>query len=499
MNGKAGSGKSTLMRYVSDSEQTKNLLQSWAHPLPLTTASFYFWNSGTVEQASQVGLLRSLLFSILQEHRHLIPLVLPGYWAKAYLELTSQTFGDDLIDPWSLLPGNSLSLSTLMESFRQLFNQKDPGFKICLFIDGIDEYEGNIEEICQLFQTVASSRYVKICASSRPLLVIEDLYGNRPKLRLQDLTAKDIAFYITDNLNKNSRFRQLTVDEPQHATVLMAEIASRADGVFLWVRLVVRSLLDGLGNHDGIDDLQRRLEMLPTDLEELYQHMLDRLDSFYLTQASEFFQLLRAAREVSEITHKDSSIAPLRIDDSGGEAGPMTILTLVSSTASDSDLGISQEGQNELNGTSQNLSDHDQLLRKAKAMVMKVKSRGAMLIELNESLHTTPTLDIKVQYLHRTVRNFLEKPEIWHRLLSYTAGFDPHTMLLKSCLFQLKAASQLRHAKLVDVLPVSVSVAMAHAYYSFANTGMSNSLLLDNLNVLLRENRIPDDLCDGLS
>jgi hypothetical protein len=57
INGKAGSGKSTLMKYISDNPMTRSLLSLWAGSSKLCTAHFYFWNLGTELQKSQVGLL----------------------------------------------------------------------------------------------------------------------------------------------------------------------------------------------------------------------------------------------------------------------------------------------------------------------------------------------------------------------------------------------------------------------------------------------------------
>ena len=498
INGKAGSGKSTLMRFIHDNAHTQELLRSWAGATPLTTASYFFWNSGTVEQASQAGLLRSLLFTILRQHRSLIPIVLPWHWGKCYSELASGLPVEDGLktnhDLNPISASNSWPLSKLTTAFRQLLEQQDLPFKLCLFIDGIDEYEGNIQEICELFKNVAMSSNVKICTSSRPLLVIEDMYGSFPHLRLQDLTAKDIEFYVRDNLNQNRRFQQLSIDEPVQAPALIYEIASRADGVFLWVRLVVRSLIDGLGNHDGIDDLRRRLNLLPSDLEDLYKHMLARLDPFYLTQASELFQILCAAREVGEVTRDSGPLEPTNQDYASSELGPMTILTLVS-TLEDLDLGPMKT---DAGGEADNC---EVLLGKAKTMVTKVKTRGAMLIEINEPHPDTPILAMRVQYLHRTVRNFLEKPDVWQQLLSHTekSGFDPHSRLLRSCIYQLNAAVLLRRRGLVERLSTSLSVAMAHAYYAYAHTGKSNGFLLDQLNRLLKRKVVSYDLLDGIN
>jgi len=45
--GKPGAGKSTLLKFINDDPRTQELLKSWAGALPLCTASFFFWNSGS--------------------------------------------------------------------------------------------------------------------------------------------------------------------------------------------------------------------------------------------------------------------------------------------------------------------------------------------------------------------------------------------------------------------------------------------------------------------
>jgi hypothetical protein len=45
-----------------------------------------------------------------------------------------------------------------------------------------------------------------------------------------------------------------------------------------------------------------------------------------------------------------------------------------------------------------------------------------------------------VQYLHRTVKDFVEKPDIWKELVAVTASpFDPYVSLCKAYLLELKA------------------------------------------------------------
>jgi hypothetical protein len=69
INGKAASGKSTLMRYICEDQRTLAFLAHWASPEEPTVADFYFWNSGTLEQRSQAGLLRTILFHLLKSNQ----------------------------------------------------------------------------------------------------------------------------------------------------------------------------------------------------------------------------------------------------------------------------------------------------------------------------------------------------------------------------------------------------------------------------------------------
>ncbi len=48
----------------------------------------------------------------------------------------------------------------------------------------------------------------------------------------------------------------------------------------------------------------------------------------------------------------------------------------------------------------------------------------------------------RVQYLHRTVKDYLEQPTVWETVTAKTkeTTFDPNVLLLKACLLQLKTS-----------------------------------------------------------
>lgn len=77
ISGKAGCGKSTLMKFIQNDVRTRDALQQWAGTDELVTASYLFWAAGTPLQKNQEGLLRALLYPILKRRRDLIPRLFP--------------------------------------------------------------------------------------------------------------------------------------------------------------------------------------------------------------------------------------------------------------------------------------------------------------------------------------------------------------------------------------------------------------------------------------
>ena len=84
INGKAGSGKSTLMSFLNKSSKLQNSLQQWAGSDKVISPVFFFWRAGTKEQKSINGLLRSLLNQLLKEHPNFARQVNPSIHKKRY-------------------------------------------------------------------------------------------------------------------------------------------------------------------------------------------------------------------------------------------------------------------------------------------------------------------------------------------------------------------------------------------------------------------------------
>lgn len=289
--GKAGSGKSTFMKHIFDAPKTKEYLTVWAGKTPFCLSSFFFWNSGTREQKSQRGFLRSLIFQVFSQFPELVATALPQYWSTLYSKgIQQELSADDFKVTWSL--------QQLMATFRVIIHQKSVPAKICFLVDGLDEFDGDHEEMGRLFNEISSSKNVKVCLSSRPLVVFEDLFSTCPMLRLQNLTYRDIDRYVRDKLNSSVAYQRLADNQPETAPALIREIVKKADGVFLWVELVVQSLLTGIRNRDELSDLWERLKLMPRELEPLYSRLLDLVEPIYMTWVSKAMQILRANHDL---------------------------------------------------------------------------------------------------------------------------------------------------------------------------------------------------------
>ena len=270
VSGKPGSGKSTLMKLLSGHSRTFELLHVWAANSRLIAASFYFWTNGNEMQKSQAGLLRSMCASVVQQCPDLF---LDLWWQMGSLDEQA----------WSQnMPRAEWSIATLKRMLEvtqnsQLRHQGRP-IRFAFFLDGLDEYSGDPEELIKIIQTLASSENVKLCASSRPWNIFERAFGgnDQQKLYMQQLTHGDISRFVWDKIGTDDHFQQL-LDEDERAQDIIDEIVSRANGVFLWVYLVERQVRRSLVNKDGLGVLRKRVLQMPSDLNAYFQHMFNGL------------------------------------------------------------------------------------------------------------------------------------------------------------------------------------------------------------------------------
>ncbi|KAH8746655.1 hypothetical protein BGZ57DRAFT_972296 [Hyaloscypha finlandica] len=439
ITGKPGSGKSTLMKYLSVHPKTTSLLKRWSRETPMITAWFFFWNSGTDMQMSEMGLLQTLLYQASSQHKAVISRIFPDRWRYYGL------FGSNS-HPWTL--------PELFQAFENLVS--DNSRKFFFLIDGIDEFEGDEGNLAKFLLGIASSRQnVKLCVASRPWLVFEEAFQFRPSLCLENLTAPDIRHFVSRNMHDNLMFSQLQKVKPAEADGLILEVTGKACGVFLWVHLVVESLLEGLRDGDSITDLQERLWVLPSDLEDLFAKIICRLSPPYMKQACMVFQITRAAEE------------------------PVSLLF----------LSYTLDGFDKAVGAKVKAITPDEMDYRAESMRRRLNSRCKGLLEAPDFELEGP--DAKVQYLHRTVKDFLSKRRAWEDSpFTDQATFDPDLQLCAAFILYMKGLDQ-RKGTFLDKFWAAFSDCVRYS------ARFKESVADSHLTVLNQLNRVGHELYDS--
>ena len=282
ISGKAGSGKSTLMNLLCQDQRTEEALKVWSGAKDLITARFFFWSAGTRMQKNFDGFLRSLLWQILREfpdidtHPNSIEL---GLVQKRRRMSHSQ----GSIGVWTK--------RRLEEMLHEVINKLKNSCYLCFFIDGLDEFDDDKDDLIEFVQAIVSNTGVKVCLSSRPDKEFQDAFGSSARLRLQDLTHEDIWQFVDDRFQRVPKLVSMASENEDEMIKVKERIVDRAEGVFLWVSLAVKDQIRGLRNDDSPEQLQERLARLPSEIEGVYARMLDRIDKTYLREASMFLKM----------------------------------------------------------------------------------------------------------------------------------------------------------------------------------------------------------------
>lgn len=277
ISGKAGSGKSTLMSFIAHDPRTKIALKEWSAGRTCIILQFYFWSSGTKLQRSIKGFLCSMLRQAVIDDGEVLEDVFrhsrPTRWKRNVCD-------------WSPSEARELLVFVVEEMHRRK--------NVCFLLDGIDEIDQDeeIQDLLALMKRLSKLSHVKLCISSRPEEYLKRHFSGYEKLHLQDLTKDDMKICIREKL------RVLYQNDPPHGITennideLMQLMVEKADGVFLWVHLVLKSLEKGIRNSDDFPELIKRTAELPSRMEELYQQMWCRLNGDkqrYREEASTYF------------------------------------------------------------------------------------------------------------------------------------------------------------------------------------------------------------------
>jgi hypothetical protein len=425
IHGKIGAGKSTLLRFLDDN-LTRTPHAFMGQDAAVVRASYFFWNAGNKLQKSMPGLLRTWLAELLEQTPELIAQVVQRRkWQVARLA------GNHAIE-WTV--------HELKECLRDYILYATMSRKIFLLVDGLDEIEGTDEvrqDLINLLRNLAVHKNVKICVSSRPLNIFRDSFRDSPQLKLEDLTYNDIRSYVHSQFYGNKRFQDLMQYDSRAAETLVTSLVGKASGVFLWVRLVVNQLLQGLRDGDGIRTLMKKVEDMPTDLDDYFMCMIESIAPQDRQEASQLLQLALYEEDEFVTLHSNRVVDFLFIE----EGSPDFALK--------PSYDFSQLC----------FADRDAMAFRLGSTLRKLNSRCMGLLHCHGSggghmdffnildpfitpwfgyTELSATAHLVVDFIHKSLRDFLRTPKVQTLLHQYTNGpYDARMYFRSARLVQL--------------------------------------------------------------
>ncbi|XXH04023.1 hypothetical protein Hte_010434 [Hypoxylon texense] len=287
VKGKPGSGKSVLMDAVNVGIR-KHFRNTFS-----TVVCHFFNSRGNPIEKSTEGFLRSILFQLVQDdigffHR------LEQYWEA----LWGRRFGDKDSEPSTIqqFQRHHLTVSVLKEMLFNAVNDVSKKQKVLILVDGLDECEGDLtgpRSMASLLDDLVSTHEslpIMICFSCRnlPSYRFTQLFGS---FNLQERNRSDIVKFIDDNWKMMPPI--CSYDDEMNK--LKGSLISRADGVFLWVRLVLEGVQKALATGATTSEIKTIIDT-PNQLYGLFSMLLNRIDPNFLKESRTMLSIILTAK-----------------------------------------------------------------------------------------------------------------------------------------------------------------------------------------------------------
>lgn len=179
--------------------------------------------------------------------------------------------------------------------------------------------------------------------------------------------------------------------QPEASHALIQELVHKSCGVFLWVILACRSILDGFNDYDKLSEVRRRVDELPPELEDMFTHMLGKVSKRHTAQGAQLLSICHTYHgEPSRFLPKDLSA-----------------------------LGLALFQEYGTDSEQHSPEDRLELYREYECWL---RSRCGGLLELaydhnisdrNLNHGGRDIVTARVVFMHRTVFEFLDTPEAW--------------------------------------------------------------------------------------
>ncbi|KAH7171285.1 hypothetical protein EDB81DRAFT_851905 [Dactylonectria macrodidyma] len=276
ITGKIGSGKSILASKLVD-----HLCQSRR---PRQFNSFFFCRFDQHDSLQSDTIIRSLLQQLLS--------------AFPFEELDHRA-DSGLVHLLEEAKSKYFSLPTLMELYYNASLLYDEVFVV---LDGIDEC--NVNEQRAVFGFFAGMMAkgkkppkIKLLLSSRETTQsdVNRFFPSASRLTTgYNHTSEDIMTYAEDVLRAKQATNELGFDDESLIERILDAIASKEEGMFIWVALTI----DDICSRQDYDSIKKALLNIPTDLAQTFDRALQRIvQSHHQDLARDIFQWTAAVHQ----------------------------------------------------------------------------------------------------------------------------------------------------------------------------------------------------------
>jgi hypothetical protein len=124
---------------------------------------------------------------------------------------------------------------------------------------------------------------IKICVSSRGYNVFMNAFSEDQRICLHNLTRLDMTQYVLNKLRH--------MDPEEDRMTFAKSTVENAQGIFVWVTLVVKRIREQIENGANLDTLKLEIDSLPRELNDLFEHIVDSLPDSDFKMASQTFSM----------------------------------------------------------------------------------------------------------------------------------------------------------------------------------------------------------------
>ncbi|KAL6693085.1 hypothetical protein J3F84DRAFT_396552 [Trichoderma pleuroticola] len=440
IQGKPGSGKSTLMKGVNKWKPNTLII------------SHFFWKLGDILQKNLRGLLCSLIHQLLSSDHDLIGHVLSNF----VLVPPKDTVGD-----WE-----NAELESIFHFILTRYKRS-----VLFLIDGLDEASG-IEEVFQFLDSFIGLRNIK------------QKFSTYDGFKLNELTENDMLQLVLAGIPEtDGRYPSDFLQNLRHLLV------TKAEGVYLWLIIALESVRRGIRNNDEQYEIHLRLSRLPSKLEELYADMWSRLGEdkqIYQKEATRYFNLLMTNHSFLEQYNKAQNPP----DDQHFEwhLSPFQLMLTTNENIKENMLDRSYHPS---------ISDISQRCEYT-VKSLSVKTAGLLIPTQSHYIHSYNSMEsmeakeefselsehltVNIDFIHRTLFDFFKESETGKTILAQSQTHRTDVELATVLLCQLRT---MQHAQRLTKLPIRMSYGTPLQYFRWVLAQLlAEGSALENLAIM---------------